>query len=140
MSGGSITGFYTVLVEGDDMSEPIADAVRSLLDGHVVLSRELAWRNHYPCIDILASISRLMPDLVPQAYLQRAGKIREMLSTFRKAEDMVNIGAYVKGSNPKIDLALKKIDTINSFLVQRSDEKVPLDSALTGVEDITKDC
>ncbi|MDM7994844.1 MAG: FliI/YscN family ATPase [Acidobacteriota bacterium] len=140
MSGGSITGFYTVLVEGDDMSEPIADAVRSLLDGHVVLSRELAWRNHYPCIDILASISRLMPDLVPQAYLQRAGKIREMLSTFRKAEDMVNIGAYVKGSNPKIDLALKKIDTINAFLVQRSDEKVPLDSALTGVEDITKDC
>jgi len=140
MSGGSITGFYTVLVEGDDMSEPIADAVRSLLDGHVVLSRELAWRNHYPCIDILASVSRLMPDLVPQAYLQRAGKIREILSTFRKAEDMVNIGAYVKGSNPKIDLALKKIDTINAFLAQRSDEKVSLDSALAGVEDITKDC
>ncbi len=140
MSGGSITGFYTVLVEGDDMSEPIADAVRSLLDGHVVLSRELAWRNHYPCIDILASISRLMPDLVPQQFLQKAGKIREMLSTYRKAEDMVNIGAYVKGSNPKIDLALKKIDPINAFLVQRSDEKVALDHAVSGVEDITKDC
>jgi flagellum-specific ATP synthase len=140
MSGGSITGFYTVLVEGDDMTEPIADAVRSLLDGHVVLSRELAWRNHYPCIDILASISRLMPDLVPQAFLQKAGKIRELLSTYRKAEDMLNIGAYAKGSNPKIDLALKKIDAINSFLIQRSDERVSLNHATAGIEEITKDC
>jgi flagellum-specific ATP synthase len=140
MSGGSITGFYTVLVEGDDMSEPIADAVRSLLDGHVVLSRELAWRNHYPCIDILQSVSRLMSDLVPQQYQQKAGKLRELLSTFRKAEDMINIGAYVKGSNPKIDLALKKIDSINSFLAQRSEEKVGLENALAGVEEITKDC
>lgn len=140
MSGGSITGFYTVLVEGDDMTEPIADAVRSLLDGHIVLSRELAWRNHYPCIDILASISRLMTDLVPQTYLQKAGKIRELLSTHRKAEDMLNIGAYVKGSNPKIDLALKKIDAINSFLIQRYDEQVSLEKALAGIEEITKDC
>jgi flagellum-specific ATP synthase len=140
MSGGSITGFYTVLVEGDDMSEPIADAVRSLLDGHVVLSRELAWRNHYPCIDILQSVSRLMSDLVPQQYQQKAGKLRELLSTFRKAEDMVNIGAYVKGSNPKIDLALKKIDPINSFLAQRSEEKVGIENAFAGVEEITKDC
>jgi flagellum-specific ATP synthase len=140
MSGGSITGFYTVLVEGDDMSEPIADAVRSLLDGHVVLSRELAWRNHYPCIDILQSVSRLMSELVPQPYQQKAGKIRELLSTYRKAEDMVNIGAYVKGSNPKIDMALKKIDPINSFLIQRYDEKVGLENAFGGVEDLTKDC
>jgi flagellum-specific ATP synthase len=140
LSGGSITGFYTVLVEGDDMSEPIADAVRGLLDGHIVLSRELAWRNHYPCIDILQSVSRLISDLVPQQYQQKAGKIRELLSTYRKAEDMVNIGAYVKGSNPKIDLALKKIDSINSFLTQKSDEKVGLENALAGVEDITKDC
>ena len=140
MSGGSITGFYTVLVEGDDMTEPIADAVRSLLDGHVVLSRELAWRNHYPCIDILASISRLMPDLVSQTSLQKAGKIRELLSTYRKAEDMLNIGAYAKGSNPKIDLALKKIDAINAFLIQRSDERVGLDTALAGLAEITKDC
>ena len=139
MSGGSITGFYTVLVEGDDMTEPIADAVRSLLDGHVVLSRELAWRNHYPSIDVLASVSRLMPDLVPQSYLQRAGKIREWLSTYRKAEDMLNIGAYAKGSNPKIDLALKKIDAVNSFLIQRSDERVSLENTFGGVEEITKE-
>lgn len=139
MSGGSITGFYTVLVEGDDMTEPIADAVRSLLDGHVVLSRELAWRNHYPCIDILSSVSRLMPDLVQQSLLQKAGKIREWLSTYRKAEDMLNIGAYVKGSNPKIDQALKKIDAVNAFLIQRSDERVGLQSAFSGVEELTKD-
>jgi flagellum-specific ATP synthase len=139
MSGGSITGFYTVLVEGDDMTEPIADAVRSLLDGHIVLSRELAWRNHYPCIDIMASISRLMPDLVPMSFLQKAGKIREWLSTYRKAEDMLNIGAYAKGSNPQIDLALKKIDAVSSFLIQRSDEKVALENAFAKIEEITKD-
>jgi flagellum-specific ATP synthase len=139
VSGGSITGFYTVLVEGDDMSEPIADAVRSLLDGHIVLSRELAWRNHYPCIDILSSVSRLMPDLVSQEYLQKAGKIREWLSIHRKAEDMLNIGAYAKGSNPKIDLALKKIDAISSYLIQNSSERVSLDSAFAGVEEIAKE-
>jgi len=139
MSGGSITGFYTILVEGDDMTEPIADSVRSLLDGHVVLSRELAWRNHYPCIDVLSSVSRLMPDLVPHSYLTRAGKIREWLATYRKAEDMLNIGAYAKGSNPKIDLALKKIDAVNSFLIQRSDERVALEHAFAGVEEIVKD-
>jgi flagellum-specific ATP synthase len=139
MSGGSITGFYTVLVEGDDMTEPVADAVRSLLDGHIVLSRELAWRNHYPCIDILASVSRLMPDLVPLSYLQKTGKIREWVSAYRKAEDMINIGAYAKGSNPKIDLALTKIDTVSSFLIQRSGERVGLESAFAGIEEITKD-
>jgi flagellum-specific ATP synthase len=139
MSGGSITGFYTVLVEGDDMNEPIADAVRALLDGHIVLSRELAWRNHYPCIDILASVSRLMNDLVPMSYVQKAGKIREWLSTYRKAEDMINIGAYAKGSNPKIDLALKKIDAVSSFLIQRSDDPVGLENAFAQVEEITKD-
>ncbi len=140
MSGGSITGFYTVLVEGDDMTEPIADAVRSILDGHIVLSRELAWRNHYPCIDILASISRLMPDLVSQPYLQNAGKIREWLATYRKAEDMLNIGAYVQGSNPKIDMALKKIDTINSYLIQKSDERVTIENAFAQVDKMTKEC
>jgi flagellum-specific ATP synthase len=138
-SGGSITGFYTVLVEGDDMTEPIADAVRSLLDGHIVLSRELAWRNHYPCIDILSSVSRLMPDLVSPEYLQQAGKTREWLSVHRKAEDMLNIGAYAKGSNPKIDLALKKIDAISAFLIQRSGEHVSLENAFAGIEGIAKD-
>lgn len=139
-SGGSITGFYTVLVEGDDMTEPVADAVRSLLDGHIVLSRELAWRNHYPCIDVLSSISRLMPELVSQEYLQKAGKIREWLSTYHKAEDMINIGAYAKGSNPKIDLALEKIDPVNAYLVQRSDECVSIENAFALLEDMTKDC
>jgi flagellum-specific ATP synthase len=139
MSGGSITGFYTVLVEGDDMSEPVADSVRSLLDGHIVLSRELAWQNHYPCIDILASISRLMPDLVTQEYLQKAGRIREWLSTYKKAEDMINIGAYVKGSNPKIDIALEKIDPVTAYLIQRSDESETLDNAVASLESLTKD-
>ncbi len=138
-SGGSITGFYTVLVEGDDMNEPVADAVRSLLDGHIVLSRELAWRNHYPCIDILASVSRLMPDLVSQAALEKAGRVREWLSTYYKAEDMLNIGAYVKGSNPKIDQALKKIDAVNACLRQRSDERVGIEAALSAVEDVARE-
>jgi len=140
MSGGSITGFYTVLVEGDDMNEPVADAVRSLLDGHVVLSRELAWRNHYPCIDVLASVSRLMPDLVPGPYTEKAGKIRELISTYQKAEDMINIGAYVKGSNPKIDMALKKIDAINGFLKQRQEERVSTENAMSKLNEITQDC
>ncbi len=138
-SGGSITGFYTVLVEGDDMNDPIADSVRSLLDGHVVLSRDLAWRNHYPCIDVLGSVSRLMPDLVSASYMAKAGLIREWLATYQKAEDMLNIGAYVKGSNPKIDLALKKIEAVNNFLIQRSDARVTVETALSAVEEITRD-
>jgi flagellum-specific ATP synthase len=140
IAGGSITGFYTVLVEGDDMNDPVADAVRALLDGHIVLSRELAWRNHYPCIDVLASVSRLMTDLVPSAYAEKAGRIRELISTYQKAEDMVNIGAYVKGSNPKIDLALKKIDSIHAMLKQRYDESVSAESAMSRVIEITQDC
>jgi flagellum-specific ATP synthase len=140
ISGGSITGFYTVLVEGDDMNDPVADAIRSLLDGHIVLSRELAWRNHYPCIDILASVSRLMPELVPAVYAEKTGKIRELISTYNKAEDMINIGAYVKGSNPKIDLALKKIDPVNTFLKQRCEERVTAEHAMAKVIEITQDC
>jgi len=103
----------------------------------VVLSRELAWRNHYPCIDILGSVSRLMPELVPQPYIQKAGRIREWLATYQKAEDMINIGAYAKGSNPKIDMALKRIDAVNKFLIQRSDESVTVANALAAVEDLT---
>jgi FliI/YscN family ATPase len=140
ISRGSITGFYTVLVEGDDMNDPVADAMRSLLDGHVVLSRELAWRNHYPCIDVLASVSRLMPDLVPSSQMEQAGKLRELISTYQKAEDMINIGAYVKGSNPRIDLALKKIDAINAYLRQRYDEGVSLESAASSLAQIAQGC
>ncbi len=115
---GSITGIYTVLVEGDDMNEPVADAVRSILDGHIVLSRKLAARNHYPAVDVLESVSRLMTDIVDPEHLRAARTVLEHLAVYREAEDLVNIGAYVEGSNPKIDQALQKIDAINAFLRQ----------------------
>lgn len=125
---GSITGLYAVLVEGDDMTEPIADAVRSILDGHIVLSRKLAHQNHYPAVDILDSVSRLMIDVVPRGHLEAANKLREILATYRENEDLINIGAYVKGSNPKIDLAIEKMPIINQFLRQGLDEKADFDS------------
>ncbi|MGE5258771.1 MAG: flagellar protein export ATPase FliI [Hyphomicrobiales bacterium] len=121
---GSITGLYTVLVEGDDTNEPVADAARSVLDGHIVLTRELAMQNHYPAIDVLGSISRLMDDIVDPAQRQHAGRLKETLATFRKAEDLINIGAYVAGSNPKIDYAVKMIDRINAYLKQDIGETV----------------
>lgn len=119
---GSITGLYTVLVEADDMNEPIADAVRSILDGHIVLSRNIASKNHYPAIDVLDSISRLMIDVVNAEHYEIAGKIRDVLATYKDAEDLINIGAYVSGSNSKIDNAIKKIDAINNFLKQEVGE------------------
>ncbi|MGB0347036.1 MAG: FliI/YscN family ATPase [Balneolaceae bacterium] len=115
---GSITGLYTVLVDNDDMNEPIADAVRSILDGHIVLSRRLAHKNHYPAIDILESISRVMPKIVTKEQRNISQKARELLATYREAEDLINIGAYVKGSNPKIDLSIKKHPDLESFLIQ----------------------
>ncbi len=121
---GSITGIYTILVEGDDMNDPVADTVRSILDGHVVLSRELASANHFPAIDVLSSLSRVMIDVVDKEALTRSGKLRDILRVYKDAEDLVNIGAYVQGSNPKIDEALKLIDTIKGFLQQSSDEPV----------------
>lgn len=120
---GSITGLYTVLVDGDDMDEPIADAARGILDGHIVLSRKLAHKNHYPCIDILHSISRVMNDIVPKEHQLVAGKVRSLMATYEEAEDLINIGAYVRGSNPNIDEALEKIAGIKQFLVQGVDEK-----------------
>ncbi len=123
---GSITGFYTVLVDGDDLNEPIADAARSILDGHIVLTRALANRNHYPPIDVLQSVSRLMPSVVSPEWLERAGRIRSVLATYRDAEDLVNIGAYVAGANPRIDRALALIDPINAFLTQRVGEAAEL--------------
>jgi flagellum-specific ATP synthase len=121
---GSITGLYTVLVEGDDTNEPIADAARSILDGHINLTRELAMQNHYPAIDVLASISRVMDDVVAPDQKQNAGRLKEALATYRKAEDLINIGAYVAGSNPRIDHALKMIDRINGYLRQDVAERV----------------
>jgi flagellum-specific ATP synthase len=133
---GSITGFYTVLVEGDDMNDPIADSVRAILDGHIVLSRDLATRNHYPCIDVLNSVSRLFSELADPKHRTSAGKLRELLAAYKKAEDLINIGAYVKGSNPVIDRAVEKVDAINSFLRQNSSEKVTYYAAVGGLNDV----
>ena len=118
---GSITAVYSVLVAGDDTNEPIADAVRGILDGHIVLSRDLAGRNHYPAIDMLASISRTMPDVTSVEHRRKAGLVREWLATLRDSEDLVSVGAYVPGSNPRIDAALSHRDALSSFLCQPSD-------------------
>lgn len=123
---GSITGLYTVLVDGDDMTEPVADSVRSILDGHIVLSRAIAAKNHYPAIDILNSASRVMRDIVSPRHIELAGQARNILATYKEAEDLINIGAYAKGSNPKIDYAITKIDAINNFLRQDINETTPL--------------
>jgi flagellum-specific ATP synthase len=123
---GSITGFYTVLVEGDDMNEPIADAVRSILDGHIVLSRALAAQNHYPCIDVLNSASRLFSAVAGGEHRAQAGKVRELLAAYEKAEDLINIGAYQMGSSRTIDLAISRHDEIINFLRQSRDEEARL--------------
>ncbi len=127
---GSITAFYTILVEGDDFNEPIADQSRSILDGHIILSRALAAKNHYPSIDILPSVSRIMSNLVSDEHKEAAGKLREVLARYSEAEDLINIGAYVKGSNPKIDEAIAKIDAVNDFLKQGTYEKVSFEDML----------
>ena len=115
---GTITALYTVLVDGDDMNEPVADAVRAILDGHIVLSRRLASANQFPAIDVLQSVSRVMPDVVSPEHFAAASKVRDMLSTYREAEDLINIGAYVAGSNPRVDLAIARFETIRSFMRQ----------------------
>lgn len=119
---GSITGLYTILVEADDMNEPVADSCRAILDGHVVLSRELASQNHYPAIDVLNSVSRVMRDIVSPEQLEAAGKIRSILATYKSVEDLISIGAYVKGSNPKVDQALQRLEAVQGFLRQSRDE------------------
>lgn len=123
---GSITGLYTVLVDGDDMTEPVADSVRSILDGHIVLSRDLAAKNHYPAIDVMNSASRIMREIVTSRHIELAGRARNVLATYNEAEDLINIGAYAKGSNPKIDFSIEKIGAINTFLKQGYDETTPL--------------
>jgi flagellum-specific ATP synthase len=138
-AGGSITGLYTVLVDGDDMNEPIADAVRSILDGHIVLSRQLAARNHYPAIDILNSASRVMRDIVDPEHFKRSGRLREILATYREAEDLINIGAYVSGSNPRIDRAVLKIEAVNQFLRQEMGEWFDMATTLTELKGLGLD-
>lgn len=120
---GSITGLYTVLVDGDDMNEPIADTARSILDGHIVLSRRLGHKNHYPAVDVLQSISRVMSTIATKEHKDAAGRLRNVLATYSEAEDLINIGAYKKGSNPEIDFAVSKIGAVNQFLQQDTMEK-----------------
>lgn len=126
---GSITGLYTVLVDGDDFNEPITDTARSILDGHIMLDRKLAHRNHYPAIDVLQSISRCMSQVASKEHKQAAGKLRNVLATYNEAEDLINIGAYKSGSNPAIDYAISKIGEVNDFLCQSTDEKVDFEDS-----------
>ena len=133
---GSITGIYTVLVEGDDMNEPIGDAVRSIVDGHVVLSRDLANQGHYPSIEILGSVSRCMGDVVTQEQQEKAHAFLEMLATYRKSEDLINIGAYAAGSNPKLDAAIAKIDQLNDYLRQKVNEQASLEESSSQLQQL----
>lgn len=127
---GSITGLYTVLVDGDDFNEPITDTARGILDGHIVLDRKLAQKNHYPAIDVLASVSRCMSSLVSKEHKRYAGKLKSTMATYRDAEDLINIGAYKAGSNPDIDYSISMNGPINEFLCQETDEKLDYDDAL----------
>jgi len=130
---GSITGLYTVLVEGDDLQEPIADATRAILDGHVVLSRELAMEGHYPAIDVLKSISRVMPDIVDKRHKEYAAKFIETLATYKKMEDMINLGAYKEGSNPRVDYALKMIERLRAYMRQGMNDRRDMGDSLQGL-------
>jgi FliI/YscN family ATPase len=131
---GSITGIYSVLVDGDDTNEPIADAVRGILDGHIVLSRDLASRNHYPAIDVLASVSRTMPDVTSVTHRRHAGQVREWIAALRDTEDLVSVGAYVRGSTPRVDEALERRDAIAAFLCQPADTLVGIADAIDALE------
>ncbi|MGA9177989.1 MAG: FliI/YscN family ATPase [Desulfobacterales bacterium] len=133
---GSITGIYTVLVEGDDMNEPIADTVRSIVDGHIVLSRDLAHKGHYPAVDVLSSISRVMHDIVEDDHLSMARKLVKVLATYREAEDLINIGAYIDGTDPQIDFAKKMIHKINSFLQQDINQSITFKESIVRLKEV----
>ena len=133
---GSITALYTVLVEGDDFNEPVSDTVRGILDGHISLSRELAESGHYPAVDVLSSVSRIMNDLVEKDHLKASEKIQQWLATYNQSEDLINIGAYEKGSNPEVDKAIEKIDQINNFLRQGIEEKANYEDTVKRLKNI----
>ena len=130
---GSITGIYTVLVDGDDFNEPIADAVRSILDGHIVLTRQLADQGHFPAIDVLRSISRLRNDICEKNVVEAGRVITALMASYKSAEDMINIGAYAQGSNPEIDAAIRMKDPINEYLCQDVADRSTLAESLTGL-------
>jgi flagellum-specific ATP synthase len=138
-SQGSITGLYTVLVEGDDLSEPVSDSVRSIVDGHIVLSRQLAARGHYPAIDILGSVSRVMNDIVDKEHLKLARTLVEHKAVYEEARDLINIGAYAPGNNPRIDAAVKHIDAVDRFLRQGIDEGVTLEESVDRMKKIVSE-
>jgi flagellum-specific ATP synthase len=133
-AGGSITGIYNVLVEGDDMNEPISDSVRSVADGHIVLSRTLAHKGHFPAVDAMASISRVMKEIVTPEHREWAAKMIKTLAVYREAEDLINIGAYADGSDPEIDFAKKMIGKMNAFLQQGMDEKETFEESLRALK------
>jgi flagellum-specific ATP synthase len=135
---GSITGLYTVLVDGDDFNEPITDTARSILDGHIMLSRKLAHKNHYPAIDVLQSISRVMSSIVNNEHKAAAGKLKNVLATYQDAEDLINIGAYKSGSNEDIDYAITKIKEVNSFLTQDVNQKLGFEEEINALMEIFK--
>ncbi|MBD3217211.1 MAG: flagellar protein export ATPase FliI [candidate division Zixibacteria bacterium] len=135
---GSITGLYTVLVEGDDLNDPVSDTVRSILDGHVVLSRRLANRNHYPAIEVLESVSRLIVDITDDKHKNSIHKMKSLMSAYHEAEDLINIGAYEKGSDTTIDESIQKIDEINSFLRQGIDEKANFEEDLNTLRELAE--
>ena len=136
---GSITGLYTVLVDGDDFNEPITDTARGILDGHIMLTRKMANKNHYPAIDVLQSISRVMSSIVTAEHKNAAGKLKNVLATYMEAEDLINIGAYKNGSNKDIDYAISKIDAVNGFLRQNVDEKVDFDRIVNDLANLFED-
>lgn len=131
---GSITGLYTVLVDGDDFNEPVTDTARSILDGHIVLSRKIAQKNHYPAIDVLASISRCMSQIVDKKQKELSGQLKNVMATYAESEDLINIGAYKAGSNKNIDYAISKIDKVNDFLIQATDKKMDYDEEIEALE------
>ena len=135
---GTITGLYTVLVDGDDLTEPVTDTVRGILDGHIVLSRKLANLNHYPAIDVLASISRVMPNIADSKHIKMANSIKDIMAVYKEAEDLINIGAYKRGSNKKIDTAIDLIDEVNGLLRQLTSESPAFEETISIMESICK--
>jgi len=133
---GSITAFYTILVAGDDMNEPVADETRSILDGHIILSRALAARNHYPAIDVSESISRVMDSIIDEDHKDASRKLREVVANYEKERDLILIGAYEEGSDPKVDYAIEKIEEVNNFLRQEVDDRVGLEEAIEMLKEI----
>ena len=131
---GSITGLYTVLVDGDDFNEPITDTARSILDGHIMLDRKLAHKNHYPAIDVLQSISRVMSAIADSKHKETAGKLKNVMATYQEAEDLINIGAYKSGSNKNIYYAIEKIDAVNEFLLQETHDKFSFEEIMSMME------